>query len=117
VTRRDRVVAAFRIALAARSGPAITRLLARKASLRSDDARPVIGAVEVAAALVALDATSLTLQSVNGETGIVARAETEVVAVYCLTVRLGRVVDVFLVREPARLQHFSRVTDRDPPRS
>ena len=117
MTRRDRVVAAFRSALAARSGPALARLLARKVSVRSDDTRPVIGAVDVAAALVAHDATSLTLQSVNGETGIVARAGTEVVAVYCVTVRLGRVVDVFLIRDPARLQHFTRVTDSDPPRS
>jgi len=117
VTRRDRVVAAFRSALAAQSGHALEGLLVRRASVRSDDERPVIGAAEVAAALVAHGATSLTLQSVNGETGIVARAGSEVVAVYCFTVRLGRVVDVVVIREPTRLQHFTGVTDRDGLRS
>lgn len=117
MTRRDRVVTEFRGALAARNSSAIEVLLARRVSLRSDNARPINGVSPVAAALVAHDATSLSLQSVNGEAGVVARAGVEVVAVYCLTVRLGRIVDIWLIREPVRLQHFNRVTDQDPPRS
>lgn len=111
MTRRDRVVAGFRAALASRASTALEVLLARRVTLRSDDARPVIGAVQVAGALVAHEATSLALQSVNGEAGVVARVGAEVVAVYCLTVRLGRIVDVWIIRDPTRLGHFNRVTD------
>jgi hypothetical protein len=111
VTRRDRVVARLRDALATHDSGAVEAVLARRASVRSDDARPVMGAADVAATLVAQGATSLALQSVNGETAIVARTGTDVVAVYCLTVRRSRVIDVFVIREPPRLAHFNRVTD------
>ena len=111
MTRRDRVVTRLRDALAARDSGAVEAVLAQRVSARSDDARPVMGAADVAAALVAQSATSLAVQSVNGETAIVARAGTDVVAVYCLTVRRNLVVDVFISREPPRLVHFNRVTD------
>ena len=109
--RRDAVVQAISTALDAGDERALASLLTGPVIAVTDGgvaSEPVTGPRRVALGLLAVASGSeVTMQGVNGESGLVVRRDGRVVGVVCFDIPRGKVTRVWLTLNPKKLRHWN----------
>ena len=109
--RRDAVVQAISAALHAGDERALANLMTAPVVAVTDGGvvgEPVRGPRRVALGLLAVASGSeVTMQGVNGESGLVVRRDGRVVGVVCFDIPRSKVTRVWLTLNPEKLRHWN----------